>query len=195
MERIHTQPYHSPCGDLLLGSLGDDLCLCNWLDNEATTTRVAHTLQAQLADTPSATTREAARQLDEYFAGERQAFTMPTLFAGTDFQKRVWAELRKIPFGTTISYGQLARRMGCPKAVRAVAKANGANAMSIIVPCHRVVGSNGKLTGYAGGLAAKAYLLRRESQPYAEATFASTRGELNDKERHREPCAARKRNA
>ncbi len=101
--------------------------------------------------------RETTRQLDEYFARERRDFDLPLLAIGTVFQKNVWDALLKIPFGKTSSYQQLARDIGNANAVRAVAAANGANAISIIVPCHRVVGSNGNLVGYAGGLKAKAF--------------------------------------
>lgn len=163
MEHIHTQLYHSPCGDLLLGSLGGRLCLCNWTQAVAVTARVARVLRAQYENTPSATTQEAARQLDEYFNGQRTVFTLPLQLAGTDFQKRVWAELLRIPFGTTITYGEQAVRMGDKRAVRAVAAANGANAVSIFVPCHRVIGINGRLTGYGGGIEAKAFLLEHEA--------------------------------
>ncbi|MGW4062545.1 methylated-DNA--[protein]-cysteine S-methyltransferase [Amycolatopsis sp. NPDC004747] len=101
----------------------------------------------------------AETELKEYFAGQRQEFEVPLAFAGTPFQQLVWAELRKIPYGTTISYGQLADRLGKPAASRAVGLANGKNPIGIIVPCHRVVGSNGSLTGYGGGLDRKRYLL------------------------------------
>jgi methylated-DNA-[protein]-cysteine S-methyltransferase len=106
---------------------------------------------------------ETQRQLEEYFAGRRQAFTVELYAAGgTDFQQRVWNALLTIPYGETRSYAQLAAQIGHPRAVRAVGAANGRNPLSIIVPCHRVVGSTGKLTGFAGGLEAKAYLLALE---------------------------------
>ena len=105
---------------------------------------------------------ETSRQLADYFAGRRQSFTVTLDFRGTDFQKRVWAALLAIPFGETRSYGQIARDLGRPSASRAVGAANGRNPISIIAPCHRVVGSNGALTGFAGGLAAKTYLLDHE---------------------------------
>ena len=106
---------------------------------------------------------KAARQLDEFFAGKRKEFDVPLLFVGTDFQKTVWNELLEIPFGKTVSYGEMAKRLDIPNAVRAVANANGANALSIFVPCHRVIGSDRSLTGYGGGLTAKKYLLELES--------------------------------
>ena len=101
-------------------------------------------------------------QLDQYFQGGRTEFDLPLSLIGTTFQQRVWEELQKILYGQTISYLRLAGRMGIPKAVRAVANANGANPVSIIVPCHRVVGSNGKLGGYGGGLETKVFLLNIE---------------------------------
>ncbi len=105
---------------------------------------------------------ETARQLEEYFTGTRKTFSVPLDFNGTDFQKAVWNALLTIPFGETRSYGEIAVQLGNPKAVRAVGAANGKNPISIIAPCHRVIGSNGKLTGFAGGLEAKALLLRLE---------------------------------
>jgi methylated-DNA-[protein]-cysteine S-methyltransferase len=105
---------------------------------------------------------EAARQLAEYFDGERTAFDLPLALAGTAFQQRVWDALRGIGYGETVSYGQLADRIGQPTAARAVGLANGRNPVSIIVPCHRVVGSDGSLTGYGGGIASKQRLLELE---------------------------------
>ncbi|WP_323379318.1 methylated-DNA--[protein]-cysteine S-methyltransferase [Streptomyces durbertensis] len=101
-------------------------------------------------------------ELAEYFAGERTEFSVPVRAAGTEFQRTVWAELRKIPYGRTITYGELAARIGRPSAARAVGAANGRNPVSVIVPCHRVVGGGGSLTGYAGGLARKERLLALE---------------------------------
>jgi methylated-DNA-[protein]-cysteine S-methyltransferase len=101
-------------------------------------------------------------QLAEYFAGERQTFDVPLKLAGGPFQQRVWQELVRIPFGTTITYAQLAQRLGKPNASRAVGQANSRNPISIIVPCHRVIGSNGNLTGYAGGVDKKRWLLAWE---------------------------------
>jgi methylated-DNA-[protein]-cysteine S-methyltransferase len=106
--------------------------------------------------------RDAAAQLAAYFAGDREEFTLGLVLRGTEFQRTVWNALRAIPFGTTVSYAELARRVGAPEAVRAVGAAVGRNPLSIIVPCHRVVGSNGKLTGYAGGLDRKRWLLTHE---------------------------------
>ncbi len=106
--------------------------------------------------------KDVREELDEYFAGRLQQFTTPLVFEGTPFQNQVWKELCKIPYGETISYLELANRIQNPKAVRAVGLANGANPIAIIVPCHRVIGSNGALTGFGGGLPAKRALLELE---------------------------------
>lgn len=118
-----------------------------------------HEASWQASDAPFAAVRE---QLAEYFAGERQQFDVPLKLVGTPFQRRVWQALVRIPFGTTITYGQLAQRVGQPTASRAVGHANSRNPVSIIVPCHRVIGADGKLTGYAGGVDKKQWLLAWE---------------------------------
>ncbi len=115
---------------------------------------------------------ETERQLGEYFAGNLKAFTVPLDFKGTDFQKRVWKALLTIPFGETRSYGEIAKQVGKPTASRAVGAANGKNPIAIITPCHRVIGSTGKLTGFAGGLATKEHLLGIE----ADQTAKTARG-------------------
>jgi methylated-DNA-[protein]-cysteine S-methyltransferase len=107
---------------------------------------------------------EVIRQLQEYFAGTLREFEIPLFMDGTDFQKKVWKDLQKIPYGETITYGELAKRIGDPKAVRAVGAANGQNPLPIIVPCHRVIGSDGNLTGFGGGLENKRKLLELESR-------------------------------
>jgi methylated-DNA-[protein]-cysteine S-methyltransferase len=117
---------------------------------------------------------EATRQLREYFAGERTVFDLPLAPRGTEFQRRVWMALREIPAGETRSYGQIAARLGQPTASRAVGAANGQNPLAVVVPCHRVVGANGTLTGYAGGLDRKAWLLDHEAR--ALPLFAAAAG-------------------
>src|SRR5262249_30585646 len=112
--------------------------------------------------------REAADQLRAYFDGELTAFDLHLAASGARFQQGVWAELRKIPYGSTVSYGELARRLGNPNASRAVGSANGSNPISIIIPCHRVIGSNGKLTGYGGGIERKKFLLEFEAKTRAK---------------------------
>lgn len=162
---IITKRYESPCGPLMLGSYGDRLCLCDWLtgrNSNSVYNRLRRLLGADFEEGSSPVLERAAIQLDEYFAGKRPEFDVPLLFAGTEFQKKVWNALLTIPYGKTISYGEMACMIGMPKAVRAVANANGANAISIFAPCHRVIGSDRSLTGYGGGLPAKEYLLTLE---------------------------------
>lgn len=166
-DRIITSRYESPCGTLMLGSFAGRLCLCDWQvgqeHNNRINGRLRRMLGAEFKPGYSPVIDEAKIQLDEYFAGARREFDVPLLFAGTDFQQKVWNALLAIPYGQTVSYGDMARQIGRPGAVRAVANANGANAISIFVPCHRVIGSNGTLTGYAGGLEAKEFLLKLEN--------------------------------
>lgn len=171
-DRIITSRYESPCGTLMLGSFAGGLCLCDWQVERHrghVERRLRRMLGAEFEAGGSPVIDESKIQLDEYFAGARREFDVPLLFAGTDFQKKVWAALLTIPYGQTISYGEMARQIGMPAAVRAVANANGANAISIFVPCHRVIGSDRKLTGYAGGLAAKTFLLQMERAMDGEA--------------------------
>ena len=162
---IKTKRYESPCGILLLGSYEDKLCLCDWQTekhHDYVSRRLKRILQTDFKEGTSEVNERTVCQLDDFFAGKRKEFDVPLLFVGTDFQKTVWNELLKIPFGTTVSYGEMARRIGMPKAVRAVANANGANAISILAPCHRVIGSDHSLTGYGGGLDVKRALLELE---------------------------------
>ncbi len=116
-------------------------------------------------DPTAAPLPEAVRQLNEYFAGGRRHFELPLHLTGTDFQKRVWQQLTAIPFGETWTYGQLAKRLDNPSACRAVGLANGKNPIAIIVPCHRVIGADGSLTGFGGGLPRKEWLLTHEGRP------------------------------
>lgn len=118
----------------------------------------------QGAEGPTPLLEKAARQLEEYFAGQRKEFSLPLAPKGTEFQLRVWQALLQIPYGETRSYGELAAMVGNPKACRAVGGANHRNPLSILIPCHRVVGTGGSLTGYAGGLAIKEFLLKLESE-------------------------------
>ena len=148
----------SPVGELTLVADVGGLAAILWEDDKPDRVRLGKLTEK--ADHP--VLLETERQLAQYFAGERRTFDVPLSFAGTDFQKRVWAALLAIPFGETRSYGEIADQLGNPGASRAVGAANGRNPISIIAPCHRVVGSNGKLTGFAGGLEAKAYLLDLE---------------------------------
>lgn len=151
---------------MILGSCGDCLCMCDWTvepHHERMRRRLSRLLGAEFTEGTSAVIATAEAQLDEYFAGERREFDVSLMFAGTEFQKAVWDALSRIPYGRTETYGELARRIGRPAAVRAIANAVGSNALSILVPCHRVIGADGTLTGYAGGLCAKRHLLALES--------------------------------
>lgn len=129
--------------------------------------RITRGLNAQFIEADTPVLAETKRQLDEYFLSERKHFELPLLLVGSDFQKRVWDALLNIKYGDTSSYLGLAETMGNKLAVRAVASANGANALSIIVPCHRIIGSKGELVGYAGGLRAKERLLTLECGMFA----------------------------
>lgn len=115
--------------------------------------------------------QETVNQIVEYFEGKRKDFTLKLAPEGTEFQKRVWKELLKIPFGKTVSYQYIAKQLGDPKAIRAAASANGKNPISIIIPCHRVIGKDGSLTGYAGGLHIKKWLLEHENPPAQKTLF------------------------
>lgn len=123
-----------------------------------------------IQDDKAAPFAEAKQQLEAYFAGRQTTFDLPLKLEGTPFQRQVWDELRKLPYGVTVSYGELARRIGNPKACRAVGLANGQNPVSIVVPCHRVIGANGKLTGYSGGLSRKETLLAFERKIVENST-------------------------
>ncbi len=162
---ITTTYYETPCGRMILGSLNNHLCLCDWRngkDRKQIDNRLKRLLKADYVEGNSDVLTIAIQQLDEFFANKRKTFTIPLLLAGTDFQKSVWTELQRVPFGQTISYAQIAANIGRPLSARAVANANGANAMAIFIPCHRVIGSDNSLTGYAGGLDTKRYLLQIE---------------------------------
>lgn len=151
---------------MILGSIGNKLCMCDWAASkrhQSNLRRICHRLNANVAEGTSAIIDMAVEQLDQYFAGKRREFSIPVELCGTAFQCLVWSELLKQPYGSNISYVGLAHHINHPKAVRAVANAIAANPISIIVPCHRVTGSDGNLTGYAGGLPAKRTLLMLES--------------------------------
>lgn len=184
---IRVRQYDSPCGALLLGSYEDELCLCDWCTEERRRRidrRMTRTLGAIYRwDEKTELLDETARQLDEYFGifsplpeknsfqtGEekppcrRRRFDLPLRLVGTPFQQRVWRALAEVSYGETLSYSTLARRLGYERGIQAVAQAVGANPFSIILPCHRIVGSDGSLTGYAGGLPAKRWLLEWEHE-------------------------------
>jgi methylated-DNA-[protein]-cysteine S-methyltransferase len=150
----------SPIGKLKLVASEDGLVAVLWEVENPRRVR----LEEMVEDPDQPVLLDAERELKEYFAGKRNKFSVRLDMRGTQFQKQVWDALQRIPFGETRTYGQLARQLGDPNATRAVGAANGRNPIAIVVPCHRVIGSTGKLTGFAGGLDAKAYLLNLEGQ-------------------------------
>ncbi len=151
----------SPLGQLTLVATDDGLAGILWENDRPG--RVRFDLAGEAPQHP--VLMETERQLREYFAGRRSTFSLTLATEGTEFQRRVWTALRTIPFGETRSYSEIARQIGRPRAVRAVGAANGRNPVSIVTPCHRVIGATGSLTGFAGGLAAKARLLELEQAP------------------------------
>lgn len=161
----------SPVGELKLVANGSRLAAILWENDKPNRVRLGAMIES--ADAPILLL--AVAQLEEYFAGRRRRFELDLDFTGTEFQKRVWQALLTIPFGETRSYSDIARQIGSPSAVRAVGAANGKNPISIVAPCHRVIGMSGKLTGFAGGLTAKERLLRLEG---CDCAGAGRTGEL-----------------
>jgi len=160
---FHTTTMSSPVGELRLIAGDNGLRAILWGAEDAE--RIASIDGADLVEESTPVLDAAVSQLAEYFAGTRRHFDLPLDPAGTPFQQSAWMVLRTIPYGETISYGQQAKQLGDPNKARAVGAANGKNPLSIVVPCHRVVGSNGHLTGFAGGLDVKSWLLDHEHQP------------------------------
>lgn len=158
MEKLVYKTVASPLGELKVVAGERGLVAVLWPNDDPQ--RVALGAMTESRNHPVLVKVE--KQLQDYFAGVRKAFDVPLDFRGTDFQKQVWGALLTIPFGETRSYGEIAKQIGNPKAMRAVGAANGKNPVSILAPCHRVVGADGALTGFAGGMEAKAYLLKLE---------------------------------
>ncbi len=156
----HTAVIDSPVGKMKLVADAVGLTSIQFLDSE----------EILSEEIPNAL-EEVVKQLEEYFDGKRRDFNLRLSPQGTDFQKRVWRELEKIPFGKTVSYKHIATRLGDPKVIRAAASANGKNPTPIIIPCHRVIGSDGSLTGYAGGLYRKKWLLEHENPSRQQVLF------------------------
>ena len=151
----------SPLGKIEIN--GDNSGIVSVLFLDSDKVAISKTIPSEL--------KEVVVQLKEYFNGERKKFTLKLSPKGTDFQQRVWEELKKIPYGRTVSYQQIANQLGNPKVIRAAASANGKNPIPIIIPCHRVIGSDGSLTGYAGGLHRKKLLLDLENPVHQESLF------------------------
>ena len=155
----------SPVGELKLVASDKGLTAILWENDDPKRVRLTDVTENK----KHPVLMDVERQLKDYFSGKLKKFSLKLDFNGTEFQKKVWKALLTIPFGETRSYAEIAKQIGSPKAVRAVGAANGKNPISIIAPCHRVIGANGKLTGFAGGLKAKALLLGLESQPRKKA--------------------------
>jgi AraC family transcriptional regulator of adaptative response/methylated-DNA-[protein]-cysteine methyltransferase len=156
----------TPLGPMLAGASEKGICLLEFVDRRMLETQLRRLERLMNADILPGTDKyfkELFTQISEYFEGQRKTFTLSLDIRGTPFQEKAWAALQEIPYGETRSYADQAKAVGNPAAVRAVAKANGDNRISIIIPCHRVIGSDGKLTGYGGGLWRKQYLLDLES--------------------------------
>jgi methylated-DNA-[protein]-cysteine S-methyltransferase len=167
METIHITYYQSPVGEMMLGVHQDHLVMADWRYRkmrQAIDSRIKNYTKSSIIESKHSLHHATIEQLEEYFTKKRTTFDLPIAFLGTPFQIGVWKQLLKIPYASQMSYSQFASSLDHPKAVRAIGTAIGANALSIIVPCHRVVGQNGDLVGYAGGLSAKKSLLQLESQ-------------------------------
>jgi methylated-DNA-[protein]-cysteine S-methyltransferase len=160
MMNIESARIHTPVGIIEISGSDEGIRSIIFLDTQSGSTPVPASLQ------------ECANQLNEYFAGERQTFNLKLDPRGTEFQLKVWGKLQQIPYGKTISYLELARMTGSETNTRAVGNANGKNKINIVVPCHRVIGSNGKLTGYGGGLWRKEILLKLEMGDTMPGLFA-----------------------
>lgn len=162
---IFKQNIETPLGTLVACATEENLCLLQFSDNkklDAILKNISKHLQMEMVEKENALLKKLEIQLHEYFNGERKVFSIPLLLIGTDFQKSVWNVLQDIPYGKTISYQKQSTLLHNPKAVRAVANANGQNKIAILIPCHRVIGSNGSLTGYATGIWRKEKLLNLE---------------------------------
>lgn len=169
MRIIHISPFETPIGTMIACAVEEGICLLEFADRKMLKTElqiIAKHFNARIMKGKNMFFDMLDLQLREYFSGSRKEFSVPTIAPGTDFQEKVWKELIKIPYGQTRSYKQQALALNNPGAIRAVAHANGMNRISIIIPCHRVVGDDGELTGYGGGLWRKKYLLELESGSY-----------------------------
>ena len=165
--QIDFKKIESPVGTLNVAATEDGICWIDFADKSTADKRLvsfANKLKALITQNNNLHINKLETQLKEYFEGKRKEFTIPLVIEGTPFQKEVWAALQAIPYGSTRSYKEQSTAIGMPKAVRAVANANGRNPISIVIPCHRVIGSNGTLTGYGGGLWRKEFLLELEAK-------------------------------
>jgi methylated-DNA-[protein]-cysteine S-methyltransferase len=158
-----TIPYQSPFGTLEIEASAEGISAIRWHLSSATNQQAPRLTIDPAESSENPLLETAMTQLDEYFEGAREAFDLPLSLMGTPFQRLVWNVLKAIPYGTTESYGAIANAIGRPSAVRAVGRAIGCNPVPLIIPCHRVIGAGGKLTGFSGGLDRKRWLLQREN--------------------------------
>jgi len=166
MNNISIQHFNTKFGELILGSHDNKLIMCDWYHRKARLSidkRLQTKLKSSYTEENNKILQLTRHQLNEYFEHKRENFDIPLKLIGTEFQKAVWHALIKVPYGRTFSYLDISKNISNSKAVRAVANANGANAISIIVPCHRIIGKNGTLTGYAGGINTKNSLIKLEN--------------------------------
>ena len=177
MNQINIQYYKTKIGELIIGSIDNKLCLLDYryrrmrqaVDKrlrmrQAVDKRLKNGFDAEFIEKDNEILKKIRTQIDEFLIGARKEFDIPIVTIGTDFQKKVWNALMDVKYGEIATYLDLAKKIGNPKAVRAVASANGANSISLIIPCHRIIGSDGKLVGYGGGLPTKKRLLKIERE-------------------------------
>ncbi len=167
MNQINIQYYKTKIGELILGSYESKLCMIDFRYRKMRSTvdkRIQEGLNAKFIEKNDKVIKETKKQIDEYLSGKRKELNVPILTVGSDFQKQVWQELMNVKYGETASYLDLAKKIKNEKAVRAVANANGANSIGLIIPCHRIIESNGGLGGYGGGLQVKKKLLKLEKE-------------------------------
>lgn len=178
--KISVQYFKHPYAEFILGTFNGQLCLCDFRFRKLRNTvdkRIQQGLNATFSEQNNQVLEQTKTQLEAYFMRQRNTFDLPLLYVVTEFQQSVWHALREVKYGATTTYKELATDVGRPTAVRPVASANGANALAIIVPCHRVIGSNGELVGYGGGLALKRQLLELEifSTPKGASRYSELR--------------------
>ncbi len=197
MNQINIQRHQTEIGELVLGSFGGKLCLLGFGDREmrrAVDGGIRKKLDVKFIEQSDEVLEQTMKQVDQYLNGNRKEFDMPLLMVGTDFQRRVWKALMRVPYGTTSTYGQIAEAIDSPRAVRAVGNANAVNPISIIVPCHRIIGSDGGLVGYGGGLSVKRRLLELERSNSADRrqdisgqTYDHSEDTVKQKQSHASP--------
>ncbi|MGJ8526713.1 Methylated-DNA--protein-cysteine methyltransferase [Halomonadaceae bacterium LMG 33818] len=169
---IHLHRFTTPLGPMFVGATERGICLMEFTDRRMLETEfrdLKRRLKATILYGENHHTRQAEQEMTEYFGGQRQTFSLSLDLPGSDFQREVWKALDKIPYGNTVSYQALAQQLQRPNGVRAVANAVGANRVAIVIPCHRVIGKNGQLTGYSGGLPRKRWLLEHESHSHPKS--------------------------